>query len=590
MLYPERMHKVTIVAPKLYLKDIIGTLYQLKALHIEAYTKKELPLGTPLKDAETFASLLLDIQFIKSHLALAPGRRVPQRMKAVVAQARRTVADSVGGLQAVDEEMRLLASEKEELLFLQQAGIKNTGVVSSYEKLEMLAGYASDPTALQSSDITAFYSRKAGASYPVVLFFRKGKDIRETVLRKGFIERPLTLRGTGTIERRLQELEAKKKMAAEKQAVLKSKLKAVEKKYGNALGAIEQHLLAEISKAEAPLKFASSEYTFIVQGFVPRRNATRLVSELERITRNLYLKVEEEEHAPTLISNPGPIKSFEFFLRMYSLPRYNEIDPSFLIFITFPVFYGIMLGDIGYGLVLLGLGLFLRTRKKHALIDITIISALSTMVFGVVYGEFFGTEQLLGYELNPVLHRLAHTKDIIMLSIFIGLVHLTIGFMFGFVNELGHSTRHALAKLSWIGLQYSIIFYLLDAAQFLTVGFTDQLLVVFAAAALLTVALEGAFAAFEIPTLIGNVFSYARLAAIGLASASLAIVVNDAAGMLFGMGGIFMALAAVVIVVGHVFNLALGILDSFIQSLRLHYVELFTKFYKGAGKEYKPFG
>ena len=98
------------------------------------------------------------------------------------------------------------------------------------------------------------------------------------------------------------------------------------------------------------------------------------------------------------------------------------------------------------------------------------------------------------------------------------------------------------------------------------------------------------FGIVELPSLISNVLSYLRLAAVGLASAALAIVVNDFAGKFFATGGIMMVAGVITLVVGHGINFALGILGAFLHSMRLHYVEMFTKFYGGSGKEYEPFG
>ena len=94
----------------------------------------------------------------------------------------------------------------------------------------------------------------------------------------------------------------------------------------------------------------------------------------------------------------------------------------------------------------------------------------------------------------------------------------------------------------------------------------------------------------ELPSLLSNILSYARLAAVGLASASLAILINNMAGGMFQAGGLFVIMGMLVLLIGHTINILLGMLDSFLQSLRLHYVEMFTKFYHGNGTPYKPFG
>jgi len=168
---------------------------------------------------------------------------------------------------------------------------------------------------------------------------------------------------------------------------------------------------------------------------------------------------------------------------------------------------------------------------------------------------------------------------------------LNFGFFLGFVNKFKeHGFVHAmLEKGSWFVVEAGIALIALNYLGYASVSpYVGG--AVFLAGLLMILKGEGIKGVVELPALLSNTLSYTRIMAVGLASASLAIVVNEFAGEFFHMGGIYMFIAVIILVLGHSVNLALGILGPFLHSLRLHYVEFFTKFFEGGGKQYKPFG
>lgn len=590
MFYPEKMCRVTIAAPKKHMHETINTLYDLKALHIDSYVPGELPIGSPMKDAEKISELLLDIEFIKSYLsktiAFEKKKNNIQSLKEAerfIKKLRSETAEIASRIKAVDEKINLVKKAENDALFLKDCGIKNLGIIREYQKLDVIFGYFDrneNVAKVKERDDCIVFSRK-GTTQPAAIFFRKGSSVREVLSKMKFSE----------IKISTEMPEYGKEILQKEKGELQKKMDDISKNIP-VIASLEKILLSRITKSEAPLMFACSEYAFIVQGWVPEKNKDLLIKRLHEISIGMFIKIEPAEKAPTMVSNPTLVKPFEFFLNLYSLPRYKEIDPSFLIFLTFPLFYGIMLGDIGYGLILLAAGLFIRLKVKsfpNALADVTIISSLFTMAFGFLFGEFFGTEELLGYQLHPYINRVTQVSEMILYSIIIGLVHLNIGFVFGFVNELKHGIREAMGKISWIGLEIGSITFLLNSMH--AIQFEPMFSAAIAVISVIGILSgEGFVGVIEIPTLIGNILSYARLAAIGLASVSLALVINKSAGGFFHAGGFFIIFGIIILLAGHAVNFALGIMDAFLQSLRLHYVEMFTKFYKGSGKPYKPFG
>jgi len=595
MFYPERMSRITIVSPKKYIQEIVEILYELKVLHIKDHVPKDdIGIGSPLGDAEKISELILDLQSIKFNVTFPKKMEKEKISMEQMDRFLKDVKSQVSSLAIkrtnVNDGLKQLEKEKEELSFLDSAGILSLDLLNDYDNFDLHFGRVTNIEKIKNiKDTEVFYSKKVNKLYPVVVLVKKDK---KTDLKMDKII--LSVKGTGSVRGKLDKVNKEIKNLNEDEKKIKTELKEIAERHGNKLAYIESVLMEKIKKSEAPLKFASSDYAFLVNGWIPIKNKDALVDRVAQISKNIYVKfedVDEKEEVPTKINNPNPIRPFEFFLNLYSLPKYNEIDPSFIMFLTFPLFYGFILGDIGYGLVLLLLGLALRMKMKHALFDIIIISSLVTIVFGFIFGEFFGAEEIFGIHLNPYLHRIQDINQLMIVSAVIGLVHLNIGYILGFVNELKHhGLKHAiLGKVSWMGLQLSIILFALNL-----MGFASVNVYVIGAIAILSILAilkgEGMFAIVELPSILSNILSYLRLAAVGLASAALALVVNDFAGQFFAQGGIMLAAGVLTLVLGHGVNLALGILGSFLHSMRLHYVEMFTKFYQGSGKEYEPFG
>ena len=596
MFYPEKMSRVTIVSPKTHIKEVVDILYDLKVLHIKDYVPEgDVSIGTPLKDAEKISELILDLYSIKSQLELQKAVKKEKLSKKAIEKFLVALKSRVTSLnleiKRASEEVKSLEKEKDQLEFLMNAGISELDDLGAYENFDLVFGNTVSIEDLKElEDAKIFYSKKISKTYPVVVFIKKNK---KQLLAGKMDEIKIEIAGRGKVENRLKHAMDEIEDHVKKKARAEKSLKKISEKEGGRLNYIELLLLEKIKKSEAPLKFAASEYAFLVSGWIPKRNTNALLKRLSEISKNIFVKLEDighEEDVPTKVSNPPPIRSFEFFLNLYSLPRYNEIDPSFLIFLTFPIFFGFMLGDIGYGAILLALGLLGRTKMKHALLDITIIASLSTIMFGFVFGEIFGAGHILGIELHPYLHRVEGINQLIALSAIIGLVHLNIGFIFGFINELQHGfIRAFMEKISWIGIQLAGILFLLDMLKYISVSIYVPLAIGIVSF-LMILKTEGMFGLVALPSLISNILSYLRLAAVGLASVSLALVVNKLAGGLFQQGGLMIVPGIIILVVGHAINLALGILGSFLHSMRLHYVEMFMKFYKGSGKRYEPFG
>ncbi|MDD1696187.1 MAG: V-type ATP synthase subunit I [Methanoregula sp.] len=349
-------------------------------------------------------------------------------------------------------------------------------------------------------------------------------------------------------------------------------------------------------------KFGHSEFTFIVMGWIPKKFLKQLKDTITIaygdtvVVQELDVSGEEMEKAPTFYDNPRWVKPFEAIMQLVRPPKYREIDPSPFIAIFFPFFFGIMVGDVGYGLVILAFALVIKNKFGaqefvRNLADILIISSIPTIFFGFVYGEFFGDfGEMMGW-LHPAhflgvtWNRLEAILPMLILAIAIGVIHIFLGLIIGIVNEVTRKNKkHLSEKVGMLLALSGLIIIILLVLEIIPAWTLYPTIMIVILALLLMIYGAGAMGPMEIMSSVGNILSYARLMAIGLASVILAFVANKLGGEME-----ILAVGILIAVLLHALNIVLAMFSPSIHSIRLHLVEFFSKFYKGGGIAYKPF-
>ncbi|MFQ5586352.1 MAG: V-type ATP synthase subunit I [Thermodesulfobacteriota bacterium] len=341
---------------------------------------------------------------------------------------------------------------------------------------------------------------------------------------------------------------------------------------------------------------AQTHYAFILSGWVPKSECALLSTTLRNrfgnkaVVREVEIAEEEVDEVPVSIKNPFFIRPFEVFMSVFPPPKYGTIDPTPFLAFLFPVFYGLILGDVGYGVIVLALSLSLkrRFREREFLKDIfTVFSicAMFSVIFGVLFGEFFGD---LGehYGMHPIIFdRARAVESFLILAVAIGVGHVLFGLLLAFVNSLQRGKmKHAIVKAATIAAVVALLCSIAVMAGYLPQTIFTPGILVLASAFVLLIVLEGIVGPLEIIGVVGNMLSYARIMAIGMASIILAIVANELGGM---TGNIFLGIVVASLI--HLINIALGVFSPTIHDLRLHYVEFFGKFFQPGGRKYVPF-
>jgi V/A-type H+-transporting ATPase subunit I len=360
-------------------------------------------------------------------------------------------------------------------------------------------------------------------------------------------------------------------------------------------------LQEELEGYQVLSRFGETDATFILVGWVPKKDLEKVMVTLrEKIGETVFvqelpIKPEIRSKIPVILTNPPSARPFESLVRMLELPRYNRIDPTLMMSFFLPVFFGLMLADIGYGLIILAVSLALKRKfRKGFLHDILIVIAIGSgwaILFGVLFGEVFGN---LGaaFGLQPIWIARDSAEDVfgfLIMSVAIGAGHVSLGLILGLFEAFRDRSRVQMLERGGMLVGLISLFLLVGVlTKTLPDGFmTPAIAGVIVGIVLLSTSLGWLgilMGPIEFIGLIGNVLSYLRIAAIGLASVYLAKVANTMAGI---VGNIVVGLILAILI--HALNLVLGVFSPTIHSLRLHYVEFFRKFYEGGGKPYEPF-
>jgi V/A-type H+-transporting ATPase subunit I len=363
--------------------------------------------------------------------------------------------------------------------------------------------------------------------------------------------------------------------------------------YRNALNWAHEQL--SIIQASG-LSFETS-MCFFIYGWMPTIKVQDLDTALHEnfngkvVLDEIEIRSEDLERIPVILKNPVYFKPFENFTRLLPLPSYTSFDPTPFIGLFFPLFFGLILGDAGYGIILLVLAIILtrldiKNRLLKDAIHILKICSLYAIVFGIIYGEFLGDlgHRIFGFE-PLIIDRHKSILPMLIFALAVGLAHVTLGLILGVISALRRKTKkEAFVKFLDIVLILSIVLLIVSFFGFFPELLTKPLIILILIFCPLLLFTGGLLAPLELLKSIGNIISYARIMAIGLTSVLLANVANQLSGL---TGDVILGLLVGGII--HLISIVIGVFSSTIHSLRLHYVEFFDKFIDLGGRKYDPF-
>lgn len=362
-----------------------------------------------------------------------------------------------------------------------------------------------------------------------------------------------------------------------------------------------------ILRAQASNNFLRTENVIAVCGW----NTIESNSKLEAIIKDTlgedcYLSFsdvqeEEIEEVPIKLKNKDFAASFENVVEMYSMPLYNEVDPTPILSWFYVLFYGMMLSDAGYGLIMVGVFSFLiyKTKdvEKKKNYRLFFYAGISTVIWGAIYGGWFGDllPKYLGINVPVLLDATRDITDIFILSLGFGVVHIFVGLgIKAYILLKTHQYKDILYDVvTWYSTLIGALFMLLGIGGSLgTVLFTGGIvgLLLTQGRSAPTIGGKigwGIYGVYGITGYLGDIISYSRLLALGLATGFIANALNLIISLIPSP---FKYILAPFLFLGlHIFNLLINALGSYVHAARLQYLEFFSKFYSGGGKKFTPF-
>ncbi len=704
MFKPLEMSKVILIGSTKMLDPTVEVLHDLNVLHITDFseeTDKYFKIGKPTEKATVNSEKLLKLRSISSYLGIsevpaAQRRKVEELAKSMDRQLTEIdakVSELLDRKNKIENELKDLATRESEIEPFAALPLQFR-LYRGYTTIAVYAGIVKGEIEPKVQAITKDYELFTG-SYEgqkmIALFAHRQFEtqIAEILAMAGFQEIPVP-ELEGMPEQLLKESHQRGEALLAEKTRIEQEIVKFKEQYANFILAGEEYLSIETQKAEAPLRFATTENSFIIDGWVPTEKFENLKSNVEKSTEGrvyvekleIYEKPhgeaahgEQAAHAPVAVdipveyNNPKPARPLQVLCDLFSRPTYEEIDPSSIIFITYPLLFGMILGDVGYGALILLIGVLLKTKMKGETIQylatIGMYAGVFGIIFGIVYAEIFGPNltpitghgaiKLGGFVWHAIVDR-AEAEGIKLLlgiTILVGSVHLAVGLIMGFKNEIKHHgfKKALLEKVSWVVLLLGGVMVgiklipammggkeappaahseavaaatkaVAEAAGHATAAATaaaphateaathaataatqvpltqDMFFLVGAAITLIGVVMillgEGGMGLVHIPGILSNCLSYTRVCAVGLSSVFIAYATNMMAiDMCINAHPgdlVFLAIGLFTFISLHALNTVLGVLAPGLHALRLHYVEFFQKFYKGGGKKYSPFG
>lgn len=641
------MKKLTVFTHKDRLDELMKKLIRLRCVEISDsvaapdddwalpdgldYDQRRLDLEASLSDISQAISIL-DPYVKRSKGLFAQKMKVNTDAfvsKGHAARARRTVAAAL----KAEAKINSVRAEKTK----QEANIIAALPYSNYDVPLGFSGTQSSDVILgvlpAATDLDACGRElyKAGAVAEVIESDKNGiyavfychksdtSQVLSTLTSYGFLRASFTGVRTTAIETVKEAQRKIKLLSAEEE---KQKAKLAELAVGvDALEVLYDIEATELVSVEQMLKLRSTESVAVIKGWIPLRREGAVVDYLERFDCAYEISEPEGEDAPPiLLENNGFASNFEWVLGMYSYPLYGRFDPTFIMSIFYFIIFGIMFADAGYGLVLLlacfGAVKFLKPGESMTrFLKMFGYCGISCIIFGVLFGAYFGDLPLAimrnmmgipedqlpnlalmggtGANLAILFDPLQNPMGFLIFSLAVGAIHLIAGMavQFWVLCKDGH-VLDAIFDIGAYWLLFAgigLLFVIPSVALWITIAAVALIVLTHGRAEKNPVMklLKGLLGLYDLINYVADLLSYSRILALGLAAGIIGQVVN----ILGTMGGptVFGFIVLVVaFVIGHLLNLAINVLGTFVHTSRLQYIEFFGKFYEDGGRPFEP--
>lgn len=669
ILKPVNMAKIAVIGLKKYRQQILSILHELRVIQIEPLSKEANSFLHEERESDLHREISDQLIRVRGLLNVLPP--VPISGKSGFL----SVKELTQTVKTMDFDVKIASMEREKDKIL--TDIRETE--NNIKLLEEFSFFSEDLSLLHLSFVRSYFGRVDKEKYPD---FKKAlesqnKDIMTYAKENGKITHFILLLPptfpsnilASSVNQHGVHLEAVPKLKGKPTTVvntqksilsdLNKKLSQINtdeieisKKYYKFLKGAEEQLEIENKKLDIVENLGVTDDVFALEGWVPKSEIANLDSLFQKHTKGTTVfTLENSENPPTLLDNPKKFRVYESFIRFYSLPEGREFDPTLIFAFIFTVFYGMMIGDVGYGLAILLVCFWvirrvekgkrnfnimptflrkfaltiLRPTQMVKLAKVMIPGCIIAIILGFCFNLYFGfhlngylftyLNETFGFSLPPggviigadgeILEPGGNFLDplstfglrkLLLVSGYIGLGIVSFGLVLGILNALREGQKkHVIAKVGWLAFGWGIALLGLGMINHQDLNpMTSITGAIYFALILGGIGMmffgEGVRAMMELPSIISHILSYTRIVGILLASIILAHVIDFIFIKAIDNPLPFPIIAIIILFVGHIFNIIIGVFEPGIQGARLLYVEFFSKFYHGNGRPFRPFG
>lgn len=439
----------------------------------------------------------------------------------------------------------------------------------------------------------------------VLVLVLKGKEEKALDILKKYSFTKASINYSGNPKSIIQDYEKRIKEIESEEEDIISKTKELNK-YSEDIELLYEYYSNELDRAKASLNFLNSHTVVVIQGW----NTVESNKELESIIKEVsgdyyYLEFDEvsiEDDVPILLKNNGFVEPFENIVEMYSMPSYGEVDPTPIMSIFYVLFFGMMLSDAAYGVLMvvataIALGFFKLNKKSKNSMKLFLYLGISTVFWGAVYGTWFGDApiSIFGAKSIPkVIDPASSIIEVMILSLALGGVHIFAG--------LAMKAYLLIRDKKYLDAVYDVLLWYITliGGILMLVGVIPNVSKWMLYGGLIALFLTqgrdakgivgklggGLYGVYGITSYIGDFVSYSRLLALGLATGFIGNAFNIMIGLLPGAAKFI--IGPIIFIVGHLFNMGINALGAYVHANRLQYLEFFGKFYEGGGKMFTP--
>lgn len=650
------MKKVTILLHQSYVEDVIKNLHEhglVQIINVEKEDAETTQL-TEKVDVPSESSIFggYDLRLTKLIDILVKTKQSPKGIKAILHPEMPTITEvkhrSPTEISSDIEEVFVSLEKKiitldEQIKQLGEQKIKNEEIEKQVSLIEgfsidfddfkdspsviIVAGRTTNFPALQQQigpdDAIMISSKEFGTrkkkEWAVLLAGHiKEKEKIEKISREYLTVFDFKTLSGAPIEA-LADLHQKQKRIKEETETLLSELRGYADKHLNDLYVLREEIQCEKARKEIMRNFTQTDTTYVIKGWGLEKDQESIRSVVEQSSEGYCSMVFETpstnpDTPPTYLETPAWASTFRTFLELFATPKYHELNPTVFMGVFFIIFFGFMLGDAGYGLVILLLSLFgyLKLGKHSPFLKnwsfLGIWLGTATTIAGLLMNSFFGdfiprfiyhdsTKPLYSLTIAGIhlpLDALGDPLVILTIALLLGLIHLNLGIVLGLIQAMRQKKYKIFITqyFAWVPLQ--IGGGMLIGVFILRWELSSMLMYGAIILTLIGIALvflhSGPIGFFGITGYVGDWLSYARLLALGLATSGMALAFNVVAELIPALVPVVgIVLLPILLVILHTANLGIQALGAAVHSLRLQYVEFFNRFYEGGGKEFDPF-